>query len=96
MFTNFFIWFKIVSKYLYLFIHYSYLNKKHRIYYALGEVKRDNEDMSLAYKVKFVYYMFLAIFNLIKFVISATNMVSYNMWGDTNFFTNIIRIIGFY
>ena len=40
--------------------------------------------------------MFLAIFNLIKFVISATNMLSYNVWGDTNFFTNIIKIIGFY
>ena len=36
--------------------------------------------------------MFLAIFNLIKFVISATNMLSYNVWGDTNFFTNIIKI----
>ncbi len=72
------------------------MNNKHRIYYALGEVKFDTEKLSLPYKIKFVYYMFLAIFNLIKFVISATNMVSYNMWGDTNFFTNIIRIIGFY
>ena len=70
--------------------------KKHRIYHALGEVTKDIENMSFPYKVKFVYYMFLAIFNLIKFVISATNMVSYNMWGDTNFFTNIIKIIGFY
>ena len=72
------------------------MNKKHRIYYALGEVKIDIEKLSLPYKIKFVYYMFLAIFNLIKFVISATNMLSYNVWGDTNFFTNIIKIIGFY
>ena len=71
-------------------------DKKHRIYYALGEIKIDTEKLSLPYKVKFVYYMFLAIFNLIKFVISATNMLSYNVWGDTNFFTNIIKIIGFY
>ena len=75
---------------------FSYLNKKHRIYYALGEIKIDTEKLSLPYKFKFVYYMLLAIFNLIKFVISATNMVSYNVWGDTNFFTNIIKIIGFY
>ena len=56
----------------------------------------DTDKLSLPYKFKFVYYMFLAIFNLIKFVISATNMLSYNVWGDTNFFTNIIKIIGFY
>ena len=62
----------------------------------MGEIKIDTEKLSLPYKVKFVYYMFLAIFNLIKFVISATNMLSYNVWGDTNFFTNIIKIIGFY
>ena len=71
------------------------MRKKHRVYYALGE-KVDADNLSLSYKIKFVYYMFLAIFNLIKFIISATNMVSYNMWGDTNFFSNIIRIIGFY
>ena len=74
---------------------YSYLKKRHRIYYALGE-KINSENLSLSYKIKFVYFMFLSVFNLIKFVISATNMVSYNMWGDTNFFSNIIRIIGFY
>ena len=74
---------------------YSFVNKRHSGYYALGD-KIDSEKLSFPYKFKFVYYMFLAIFNLIKFVISATNMVSYNMWGDTNFFTNIIRIIGFY
>ena len=95
MFTNFSLWFKIVSITFILSIN-SFLNKKHRIYHALGEVTKDIENMSFPYKVKFVYYMFLAIFNLIKFVISATNMVSYNMWGDTNFFTNIIKIIGFY
>ena len=76
-------------------IHFSFLKKKHRIYYALGE-KIAQEKLSFPYKIKFVYYMFLSIFNLIKFVISTTNMLSYNMWGDTNFFTNIIRIIGFY
>ena len=59
-------------------------------------MKIDTEKMSLPYKFKFVYYMFLAIFNLIKFVISATNMLSYNVWGDTNFFTNVIKIIVFY
>ena len=58
--------------------------------------RKDTDKLSLPYKFKFVYYMFLAIFNLIKFVISATNMLSYNVWGDTNFFTNIIKIIGFY
>ena len=94
MFTYLSLWFEIVS--IYLIYIYSFLNNKHRIYYALGEIKIDTEKLSLPYKIKFVYYMFLAIFNLIKFVISATNMVSYNMWGDTNFFTNIIKIIGFY
>ena len=59
-------------------------------------MKIDTDKLSLTYKFKFVYFMFLAIFNLIKFVISATNMLSYNVWGDTNFFTNIIKIIGFY
>ena len=95
MLTNIFVWFEIVSLII-IYSKFSFLKNKHRIYYPLGELKFDTEKLSLPYKFKFVYYMFLAIFNLIKFVISATNMVSYNMWGDTNFFTNIIRIIGFY
>ena len=95
MFANIFVWFEVVSIII-IFYKYSYLNKKHRIYYAIGEIKIDSDKLSLPYKIKFVYYMFLAIFNSIKLVISATNMVSYNMWGDTNFFTNIIKFIGLY
>ena len=70
--------------------------KKYKIYYAIGETKRDYVDLSFSYKIKFVYYMILSFFNLIKLIIAATNMVSYNLFGDTNFFTNIIKLIGFY
>ena len=59
-------------------------------------MKIDADKLSFPYKTKFVYFMLLSIINFIKFVISATNMVSYKMWGDTNFFTNIIKIIGLY
>ena len=70
--------------------------KKYKIYYAIGETKRDYVDLSFSYKIKFVYYMILSFFNLIQLIITATNMVSYNLFGDTNFFTNIIKLIGFY
>ena len=70
--------------------------KKYKIYYAIGETKRDYVDLSFSYKIKFIYYMILSFFNLIKLIITATNMVSYNLFGDTNFFTNIIKLIGFY
>ena len=40
--------------------------------------------------------MILSLFNLIKLIISTTNMVSYRVFGDTNFFTNVIKFIGFY
>ena len=70
--------------------------KKYKIYYAIGETKRDYVDLSFSYKIKFVYYMILSFFKLIKLIITATNMVSYNLFGDTNFFTNIIKLIGFY
>ena len=70
--------------------------KKYKIYYAIGETKRDYVYLSFSYKIKFVYYMILSFFNLIKLIITATNMVSYNLFGDTNFFTNIIKLIGFY
>lgn len=70
--------------------------KKYKIYYAIGETKRDYADLSFTYKIKFIYYMILSFFNLIKLIISATNMVSYNLFGDTNFFSNIIKLIGLY
>ncbi len=40
--------------------------------------------------------MILSVFNLIKLIICTTNMVSYRVFGDTNFFTNVIKFIGFY
>ena len=70
--------------------------KKYKIYYAIGEVKKDFREFSFTYKIKFVYYMILSVFNLIKLIICTTNMVSYRVFGDTNFFTNVIKFIGFY
>ena len=70
--------------------------KKYKIYYAIGEVKKDFREFSFSYKIKFVYYLVLSVFNLIKLIICTTNMVSYRVFGDTNFFTNVIKIIGFY
>ena len=70
--------------------------KKYKIYYAIGEVKKDFREFSFSYKIKFVYYLVLSVFNLIKLIICTTNMVSYRVFGDTNFFTNIIKFIGFY
>ena len=70
--------------------------KKYKIYYAIGEVKKDFREFSFSYKIKFVYYLVLSVFNLIKLIICTTNMVSYRVFGDTNFFTNVIKFIGFY
>ena len=42
--------------------------KKYKIYYAIGETKRDYVDLSFSYKIKFVYYMILSFFNLIKLI----------------------------
>ena len=73
-----------------------YWQKRHKIYCGIGEIAKDKEILSFIYKIKFVYYTIVAVFNVIKFIFCATDMVSYKVWGNTNFFGNVISLIGFY
>ena len=66
------------------------------MYYALGESKKDYSELSMTYKFKFVYYMTMTLICLIKFMISLTDVLSYGIFGETNLFINLIKLIGLY
>ena len=70
--------------------------KKYKVYYALGESKKDYSDFSMIYKFKFVYYMIMFVICLIKFIMSLMDVVSYKIYGDTNLLFHIIQLIGLY
>jgi hypothetical protein len=74
-----------------------YYSKKYRTYYSLGEFdEKHNNEFSFSYKVKFVYYFLLTLICLIKFIVTLTDMLSYNLFGKTNLFFSIIEFISSY
>ena len=73
-----------------------YLEKRHKIYISIGEVKKSYDNYSKIYKIKFAYYLSLSFIAMIKFFICFSDLLSYRIFGKTNLLVNIITLIGLY
>ena len=69
------------------------VQEKFNKYQPIGE-KVNYSNLSMKYKFKFIYYLFLLAFNLMKFIICSTNMISYHLFGDINLLYNIFHYFG--